>query len=258
MNYLKKIFVLSSFVLIASLLLSSSRDLSRPYNWYCVHTKGGARPSCDSTFDFISEYDAYYIGKESEGGEKTIYLTFDAGYENGCVSKILDVLKEKNVKGAFFILENLANRNPELVKRMDTEGHLVCNHTATHRDMTSCKTKEDFKSELERLSDAVLNRCGVRVANYYRPPEGRFSEETLMWAKEAGYKTVFWSFAYADWDNNHQPSAAFALKKVLDGAHDGEILLLHPTSSTNAAILGELIDELRSRGFVFKTLDELR
>ena len=227
------------------------------YNWYCVHTKNETVPTLDPSFSFIEEYGGYYVDKTADAGCKTIYLTFDAGYENGNVEKVLDVLKSKGVRGSFFILENLALKNGELVKRMADEGHLVCNHTATHRDISTMSSIDDLRCELDRLNDAVKENCGVEVAKFFRPPEGRFNEKDLEWASSLGYKTVFWSFAFADWDNNKQPEPAAALKKILDGAHPGEILLLHPTSSTNAVILADLIDALTSRGYVFKTLDEM-
>ncbi len=227
------------------------------YSWYCKHCENEQVPPLDGQMSFIEEYGGVYVDRSATPLNKTIYLTFDAGYENGNVEKILDTLNEKGVKGSFFILENLAKRNPELVERMSNDGHLVCNHTAVHRDMTTVDSFEEFKTELDRLSDAVTENTGVTVSKYFRPPEGRFTEDTLKWANEAGYRTVFWSFAYADWDNNRQPDERSALEKILRGAHPGEILLLHPTSSTNAAILGELIDKLGERGYVFKTLDQL-
>ncbi len=227
------------------------------YSWYCKHCDNEAIPPLDAQMSFIEKYGGFYVDHSASGQNKTIYLTFDAGYENGNVEKILDTLREKEVKGSFFILENIAKRNPALVKRMAEDGHLVCNHTALHRDMTTVTSYGEFVSELDRLNDVVKEKTGGTVAHYFRPPEGRFTEETLKWADEAGYKTVFWSFAYADWDNNRQPDPSSALEKILRGAHPGEILLLHPTSSTNASILGELIDRLRERGYVFKTLDQL-
>ncbi len=238
-------------------VLSASHAMKMPYNWYCGHVKNQETPTIDSQFAFIEKYDAYYIDKNASKENKTVYLTFDAGYENGNVEKVLDVLKEKGVKGAFFILENIAKKEPGLIKRMADEGHTVCNHTALHRDMTTVSSKEDFEAELERLNKCVKECCNVDVSEFYRPPEGRFNESNLEWASELGYKTVFWSFAYADWDNEHQMRPDDALEKIVDGAHPGEVLLLHPTSSTNAAILSELIDRYRNMGYTFSTLDEL-
>ena len=186
-----------------------------------------------------------------------IYLTFDAGYENGNISKILDTLKEENVPAAFFVLENLIKKDPELIKRMSSEGHLVCNHTSKQPDVTKFTTLEDFKQELESLETLYYNVVGKEMPKYFRPPEGKFSEQSMRFACELGYKTIFWSFAYADWDNNKQLSCEEAKAKILSNIHNGEIMLLHPTSSTNAEILKDIITELKSQGYRFGTLDEL-
>ena len=231
------------------------------YNWYCKKGESNAQPPLDSLFSFIEkeELKTYYIDKRNtdfNSDNKVIYLTFDAGYENGNVEKILDIMKAENVTGAFFILENLVNRNPDLVKRMADEGHLVCNHTATHPDMSTKNTEEEFMQEIKAL-EKVCSDANIELSPYYRPPEGRFSEENLKIAAENGYKTVLWSFAYADWDNNAQVSPEKAIEKVLSGTHNGEVILLHPTSATNAEILDDLIKEWKSMGFRFGTLDEL-
>ena len=248
-------FFISLPMIFTAVFASSAYGMT--YSWYCKHCENEEVPPLDDNMKFIEEYGGVYVDPTASPLNKTIYLTFDAGYENGNVEKILDTLNEKGVKGSFFILENLAKRDPALVKRMASEGHLVCNHTAKHRDMTTVSSYEEFVAELDRLNDIVKENTGVTVAKYFRPPEGRFCENTLKWAKEAGYTTVFWSFAYADWDNNRQPDPASALEKILSGAHPGEILLLHPTSRTNATILGDIIDALRERGYVFKTLGQM-
>lgn len=239
----------------------SVHSKSTPYNWYCKKTDDNSQPPLDSLLSFIETdgLEAYYLDKKNsdfKAEDKVIYLTFDAGYENGNVEKILDVLKAEKVPGAFFVLENLVKRNTALVKRMNDEGHLVCNHTATHPDMTTKASKEEFMQELWALED-VCEEADITLSPYYRPPEGRFSESNLKIAAENGYKTVFWSFAYADWDNNAQVSPEAAIEKVIKGTHNGEVILLHPTSATNAEILDELIKEWKSMGFRFGTLDEL-
>lgn len=230
----------------------------RPYNWYCMRNSEHTLPRAESNMAFIRDYDAIYGDiKAAEAGDKVIYLTFDAGYENGNVSKILDVLKKHGAKGAFFILENLIKREPELIKRMSDEGHLLCNHTMKHPDMTRISSLEDFAEQVEGLEKYALETLGVNIAKYYRPPEGRFSRRDLGFAKSLGYKTVFWSFAYADWDNDRQPSAEQAEKKILENAHPGEIMLLHPTSSTNAAVLDGVLTSLENMGYRFGSLDEI-
>ncbi len=224
------------------------------FSWYCRRCKDHVRPSAESNMAFIEKYDGAYIGKDPD--DKVVYLTFDAGYENGNVERILDTLREHNAKGAFFILDNLAKRSGELVKRMEDDGHFVCNHTARHKDMTKL-SREEFASELEKLESTVSEQTGVTVKKYYRPPEGRFSEENLKWAQELGYKTVLWSLAYADWDNNRQPEPEKAKKLILDNIHNGAVILLHPTSKTNADILDGLLTALENDGYRFGTLDEL-
>ena len=221
--------------------------------WYCQHMKDGTRPPLPPEMSYITEHGGYYIGED----EKVIYLTFDAGYENGNVEKILDTLKQENVPGAFFILDNLAKTNTDLVKRMVDEGHTVCNHTAKHKDMTKMTSKEDFAAELRAMEDVYRDKIGGEIARYYRPPEGKFNEQNLAWADELGYKTIFWSFAYADWDNANQMSREKAIEKIITNTHNGEVILLHPTSKTNAEILPELIAKWREMGFTFGTLDEL-
>lgn len=230
------------------------------FNWYCMRRKDHSQPQAESNMRFIEEYDGYYADKRHDAmtdEDKVIYLTFDAGYENGNIAKILDVLKEEQVPAAFFILLHMVEGEEALVRRMMDEGHLVCNHTMKHRDMTKVTDEAAFRAELDGLNQKFEEKFGTRMANYYRPPEGKFSEENLKYAREAGYKTIFWSFAYADWDNNAQPSAERAKKLIADNIHNGEVMLLHPTSTTNAAILGDVIRDLKAQGFRFGTLDEL-
>ena len=227
--------------------------------WYCKRNKEHKQPTLDPKMTVIEKYDAYYVDKNHGDADedKVIYLTFDAGYENGNVEKILNVLKEENVPAAFFILDNLILKNTDLVKRMAEEGHTVCNHTMKHRDMTKVTDIEKFRSELEGLAALYEEKIGAPMAKFYRPPEGKFTEQNLKFATDLGYTTVFWSFAYADWDNGKQMPEEEAIKKVLDNTHNGAILLLHPTSETNAKILGRLIAEWRAQGYRFGTLDEL-
>ena len=229
------------------------------YSWYCKHVKDHLQPSVDSQLSFVEELDGYFIDRnhtEHTADDKVVYLTFDAGYENGNVRRVLDVLKEEEVTGAFFILGGLVRHYPDLVRRMADEGHLVCNHTLRHKDMSQADDAA-FLDELQSLENLYREQTGREMALYYRPPEGRFSRENLECAKKNGYKTIFWSFAYPDWDNDKQMSYDKAKKIIMENIHNGEVMLLHPTSSTNAAILGEVIRELKAEGFRFGTLDEL-
>ena len=251
--------VLSAVLLLSIFILPTNAEKTAVCNWYCVRRAGHLQPSCEPAMNFIEKYNGYYIDKKHGDScdEKVVYLTFDAGYENGNVEKILNVLKSEQVTGAFFVLSHLIEANTELVRRMADEGHLVCNHTARHRDMTRYRTIEEFSAELSALETLYSEKIGGKMAKYYRPPEGKFSEENLDFANRLGYKTVFWSFAYADWDNAHQMSPEAAEKKILDNIHNGAVLLLHPTSETNAKILGNVIRALKAQGYRFGTLDEL-
>lgn len=229
------------------------------YHWYCAHVKDHLQPVAGKELAFVEELDGFYIDhrhRDWEDGEKLVYLTFDAGYENGNVERILDVLKEEEVHAAFFILGNLITRNTDLVKRMAEEGHTVCNHTVRHKDLSG-KSDEEFLAELHDLEAMYQEHTGYQMAPYYRPPEGTFSRQNLLCAKENGYKTIFWSFAYPDWDNQKQMSCEKAKKIILENLHNGEVMLLHPTSQTNALILGDVIRELKAQGYRFGVLDEL-
>jgi Predicted xylanase/chitin deacetylase len=230
-------------------------DISKAHNWYVKRAPNNERPTADTNMTFITDYNAYYIGNNPD--DKVLYLTFDAGYENGNIETILNVLKKHKVQGSFFVLENLIKSNPDLIKRMAEEDHLVCNHTMKHFDMSKIRSKEKFTEELKSLADLYKNCTGYDMPKFYRPPEGRFSEENLMFAKEIGYKTIFWSFAYADWDNKKQPDPEEAKLKILSNTHNGAVILLHPTSGTNAAILDDLITEWKNQGYRFGNLYQL-
>ena len=244
---------------IVGLFLLPCHAANKSYNWYCVHVKDHLQPQVGSDIGFVEELNGYYIDRahtSQDDADKVIYLTFDAGYENGNVAKILDVLKEENVPAAFFILGNLIKHDTALVKRMAEEGHLVCNHTVRHKDMSTFDDAA-FLAELKELEKLYEENTGYPMAAYYRPPEGKFSKENIACAKANGYKTIFWSFAYPDWDNERQMSFEKAKSIILENAHNGEVMLLHPTSATNAAILGDVIRELKAEGYRFGTLDEL-
>ena len=229
------------------------------HNWYCVHVPDHVQPRVGGELSFVEEVGGYYIDRRHTGKDdkkKVVYLTFDAGYENGNVAKVLDILKEEQATGAFFILANLIRHDPALVRRMTAEGHTVCNHTARHRDMSEMNDA-DFLAELRSLETLYTETIGGEMAKYYRPPKGKFNLANLTCAKENGYDTIFWSFAYPDWDNNRQMSPEKAKQIILDYAHNGEVMLLHPTSTTNAAVLREVLRELKHQGYRFGSLDEL-
>ena len=257
---MKKIWIgcITGFVICSMLIFPCSAEQER-YSWYCKHVKEHLQPCADSDLAFVEEFGGYYIDHrhtDPNADDKVIYLTFDAGYENGNVAKILDVLKAEDVPGAFFILSNLLKQEPALVIRMAEEGHTVCNHTASHRDMSRADDAV-LMVELQKLEALYKEVTGRELSKYYRPPEGRFSRKNLVFTEKNGYKTVFWSFAYPDWDNGKQMSEERAKSIILENVHNGEVMLLHPTSATNAAILQDVIRTLKSEGYRFGTLDEL-
>ena len=254
---MKKIITL--LIVLAIFLSLSLKTSAESYSWYVIRNKDNMQPRCDPRYSFIEKYNGFYLNKSytDDAKDKVIYLTFDAGYSNENLESILDTLQEENVNAAFFILSNLIIKSPDVVKRMASEGHLVCNHTSKHLDISSVSNKSEIESQVKRLEELYIGLTGKEMDKYFRPPEGRFDEESLSFINDLGYKTVFWSFAYADWDNNKQPSAESAKKKIYENLHNGEIMLLHPTSKTNAEILKEVIVELKARGYRFGTLDEL-
>ncbi|MBQ2863197.1 MAG: polysaccharide deacetylase family protein [Clostridia bacterium] len=255
-NKLSLIIIIIS--LVSFVLTVNAQSLEGATAWFFKKTTDHTQPKLDSRLSFIEKYNCAYVDKsKNSDSDKVIYLTFDAGYENGNVKRILDTMKDEGVSGSFFILENLIKRNPDLVKRMAEEGHLVCNHTAKHKDMSRVTDKDTLLSELGKLEEQFKQLTGCDMTKIYRPPEGRFSEINLLHLTEAGYKTVFWSFAYADWDNKQQPNEKEAMDKIIAGLHNGEILLLHPTSETNANIMKELIRRCKAEGYRFETLDKL-
>lgn len=234
----------------------SSKTLSsKELNWYFMPRKDEVPPRCiEEGAPMLKKYSAYYLGDTSQ---KVIYLTFDEGYENGYSAKILDVLKENNIKAAFFVTTPYINSNKELVKRMVREGHLVCNHSTTHPSMASIKDVEKFKKEFLGCEKAFKDLTGKDMPKYFRPPMGKFSELSLNRTENLGYKTIFWSFAYRDWEPASQPSHELAKKTIMERVHPGAVYLLHAVSKTNTEVLGDVIKDLKSKGYTFKSLDEL-
>ena len=223
-------------------------------NWGLSFRQEGAPPIGTAGKDQLAQYDAAYIGNT---GEKVLYLTFDAGYENGSTEKILDVLKKQDVRAAFFLVGNYIEKNADLVRRMVKEGHIVGNHTMHHPDMSAITEKTAFAKELHDLEALYKEKTGQDLPKFYRPPQGIYSEENLKLAKELGYKTVFWSLAYVDWNNDAQPTKEQAFAKLLPRTHPGAVILLHSTSRTNGEILEELLIKWKEEGYRFGTLEEL-
>lgn len=204
------------------------------------------RPFC--ALDFNSQFgnlDAVAITEN----EKQICLTFDQGYENGYTAKILDTLKEKNVKAIFFLVDDYAKRNPELVERMINEGHTIGNHSVHHYSMPTLDINTSRK-EITNLHDYIKEKYDYEMY-LFRPPMGEFSEQSIAITQSCGYKTVLWSYAYADWDPDRQMEPSKALSKIENAVHPGAIYLLHSVSKTNSEILGDFIDYVKSQGYEF-------
>ncbi len=227
---------------------------SQSSNWGLSFQEEGKRPVGNATIEELSRYDAFYAENTEE---KKIYLTFDAGYENGNTPAILDALKKHEAPATFFVVGNFISENQELIKRMEAEGHIVGNHTMTHPDMSKISTQESFQKELSGVEDIYKEITGKKMTKFYRPPQGIYSTLNLSMAKEMGYHTFFWSLAYVDWYQDNQPDPQEAIEKLTRRIHPGAIVLLHSTSSTNAQILDELLNKWEDMGYSFHSLNEL-
>ncbi len=243
--------VLGAIALVVSVF---SRQVLETGSWGLSFRTEGAAPIGPAGTEQLKKYDAAYIG---DTGEKVIYLTFDAGYENGCTAQILDVLKAHQVPAAFFLVGNYMERNADLVRRMVDEGHTVGNHTMHHYDMSKISDKATFTKELSDLESLFKDITGKELPKYYRPPQGIYSETNLEMARDLGYRTVFWSLAYVDWNNDAQPTPEEAFSKLLPRIHNGAEVLLHSTSTTNAQILDELLTKWSAMGYTFAPIANL-
>ena len=223
-------------------------------NWGLSFQEEGKTPVGNATFEELAKYDAFYAEQTEE---KHIYLTFDVGYENGNTASILDTLKKHNVSATFFVVGTYIESDPELVKRMAEEGHIVGNHTWHHPDMSQIAAMDAFKKELEDVENAYLEVTGEEMTKFYRPTQGKYSEANLKMAQELEYKTFFWSLAYVDWYDDNQPTKEEAFDKLLGRIHPGAIVLLHSTSDTNSLILDELIQKWEEMGYTIRPLTEL-
>ena len=247
-------FLAGRFLAKATYRPASATVQNSDGNWGLSFPEEGKPPVANATFEELKQYDAYYA-KDTE--EKVIYLTFDCGFENGNTPAILDALKKHQVPATFFVVGNYLDTSPDLVKRMVEEGHIVGNHTFHHPDMSQISSSDAFSKEMKDVETLYKEITGKDMVKYYRPPQGKYSTENLQMAKDLGYKTFFWSLAYVDWYQDQQPTKEEAFKKLLGRIHPGAIVLLHNTSSTNAAILDELLTKWEEMGYTFQSLDQL-
>lgn len=223
-------------------------------NWGLGFGKPGEAPTGNASEEELKKYHGAFRDPTEE---KVIYLTFDAGFENGNTPAILDALKKHNAVGTFFVVGNFLETSPHLVKRMVKEGHIVGNHTYHHPDMSEIASKEDFQKELEDVENLYREITGEEITHFYRPPQGKYNVQNLQMASDLGYKTFFWSLAYVDWLQEKQPTKEEAFEKLLPRIHPGAIVLLHNTSSTNGAILDELLTKWEEMGYHFAPLSQL-
>lgn len=220
--------------------------------WYCTPNDQHLPPAIPSSAKaLLDRYRGRYLGPDP----KVVYLTFDAGYENGQTTRILDALARSGVRATFFVTESYIRANPDLVRRMAREGHVVGNHSATHPSMpTLAHDPTAFERELTRVENAFLETTGARLARVFRPPKGEYSALSLYRTAALGYETIFWSFAHRDWVTDDQPPVETTVRRILDGSHPGAIYLLHAVSSSNADALDDVIAGLRKQGYGFGTL----
>lgn len=251
---MKRILAFSlSLILLCSILCCQAR--AEGESWY-FKKKGNEPPSCGVSEQFLKDTNSVWIDPSLKD-KKVIYLTFDVGYVNDNVIAILDILKDEGVKAAFFVLGHPILKNTETVIRMKEDGHLVCNHTRSHKDI-SAMTDTEIERELYTLEKIYEEKTGYVLDKFFRPPEGKYTKDALQKIKSLGYRTVFWSYAYADWDERSTHNETKVLKKLTENAHPGEILLLHPTSTINKNIIRQLIRSLKDMGYHFGTLDQIQ
>ena len=236
-----------------NIVTNSNNELSnKKIGWGIQRKNSHEQPDLGTkNTELINNYNGMALGNKDK---KYIYLTFDLGYEAGYTSKILDALKQNNVKGTFFVTAHYVNTASGLVKRMIDEGHIVGNHTVNHKSMPSL-SDDELTTEVMKLHQVIYEKYNYEM-KYMRPPKGEFSERTLSLCEKLGYKTIMWSFAYVDWKENKQPSEEEAMQKIIPNLHNGEIMLLHATSKTNADIMDKMIKRVQEEGYEFRSLEE--
>ena len=244
--------IISYYIASASFVKAS--DINQKICWGIKRNDNHEQPDLGKeNKELITKYNGLAMGNNTD---KYIYLTFDLGYEAGYTEKILDVLKENDVKACFFITAHYLNTAQDLVKRMIEEGHDVGNHTVNHKSMPDI-TQEELEKEIMDLHTAVYEKFGYEM-KYIRPPKGEYSEKSLQICNSLKYQTVMWSFAYDDWEESKQGREEYGKSKILDNLHPGEIMLLHATSKDNMNILDECIKKIKEEGYEFKKLEEFR
>ena len=221
--------------------------------WWLKRNENHQTPEVSDYID-LSKYDAYYVNPKCK--KKKIFLTFDCGYENGFTPKILDVLKKQKIVAAFFVTKPFIREGRELVRRMKKEGHIVGNHTVHHKSMPTLSDR-DNKQEIIDCAEYCKEATGYEMDHFIRPPMGEYNEKTLKLTKSMGYKTIFWSMAYVDFDVNKQPGKQYVVEHFKKYTHNGAIPLMHNVSQSNAEALDEVITNLKKEGYQFESLKKL-
>lgn len=221
--------------------------------WWLKRNENHQTPEVSDYID-LSKYDAYYVNPKCK--KKKIFLTFDCGYENGFTPKILDVLKKQKIMAAFFVTKPFIREGRELVRRMKKEGHIVGNHTVHHKSMPTLSDR-DNKQEIIDCAEYCKEATGYEMDHFIRPPMGEYNEKTLKLTKSMGYKTIFWSMAYVDFDVNKQPGKQYVVEHFKKYTHNGAIPLMHNVSQSNAEALDEVITNLKKEGYQFESLKNL-
>ena len=243
--------MVSVFIICLLVLVPQMANAS---DWYFKPSKNNQPATTEPEYKALLEkYHGVWIG---DTNKKIIYFTFDCGYENGYTDDVLDILKKEKVPGAFFITGHYIKSQPDLVKRMVDEGHVVGNHSWGHPDLSKI-SDERYTKEIKKLEKYYTKLTGKHDMKYLRPPRGTFNERSLRLAEQLGYTSVFWSFAYQDWLTNQQRGQDFAYNSIMKRVHPGAILLLHTVSKDNALALERVIDDLRKKDYKFESLDYL-
>lgn len=244
------------FLIVALLIASpvSASVSNSPIHWGFKKGKNEQPAEAGQELDrLLEKYDAFYKG---DPNKKDIYLTFDNGYENGYTEQFLDVLKKEKVPATFFVTGHYLESQPELVKRMAQDGHIIGNHSYYHPDLTQVDD-ERLKRELEKVRAKTEEITGIKHMVYLRPPRGILSERTIKIAHDEGYTHVMWSLAFVDWKVNEQKGWQYAYDNIMRQIHPGAVILLHTVSKDNADALEKAIQDLKKKGYTFKSLDDL-
>jgi len=253
MRFIQKVCCVMMLLFLTFASVQGVAEAKSSYGWGFKKNDNHELPDVGKYEVILEGHHAYYADKS---GEKNIYLTFDNGYEQGYTGKILDVLKENDVPATFFVTGQYVEEEPELIKRMAADGHIIGNHTYHHPDLTEI-SKESMKKELNSVEEAVAEVSSQKQMQYLRAPSGTFNEQSLKWADELGYIDIFWSLAFVDWNTDKQSGWEYAYEQITDQIHPGAIILLHTVSSDNAEALSHVITDLKKEGYTFKSLDDM-